>query len=185
MSESTPAPTPVVDLDEFKTFLKLPPQAGATDDKLLQEVLDAAIAIVGEMVDASLDGGEVTVKVRPNGRNLILPRTHLQSVVSVTDPHGNVVQAAQLDENLLSGIVTVPRTVAGTWTVVVTPREGNAAIKQAVKIIAQHLWGTQRGVNGSGARASAFANPGEDTVAGIGYAIPRRAAELLKPYLYV
>lgn len=168
-----------VNITDLKAFLHL----SETDkDSLLDEVLAATLEIVGDMVDASLETGARAFTVRPNGHNLVLPMTHLDVTqpVIVTDPHGRELTPAEVDVNHLSGIVTVRRAVPGAWKVSATPREGSAAIDLAVKIIAGHLWEVQR-VRG-GVRGAVMGGA-DDAPSGVGFAIPRRAAQLLKPYL--
>ncbi|NCT90250.1 hypothetical protein GXB85_04685 [Cellulomonas sp. APG4] len=182
MSEPPPADERFVTQAELATFLKMTPTHEEATSALLSEVLDAALEQV-ELRVGPLVSASQTYVVYPNGRNLVLPATHLVSVGTVTDPHGNVVDADLIDTNLLSGIVTVPSTVAGKWTVQATTREHGASLKQAVKIIAAHLWESQRGRAGGGARAGAYTAAADaDPTPKMGFALPRRALELIKPF---
>jgi hypothetical protein len=55
------------------------------------------------------------------------------------------------------------------------------AIREAILIIAAHLWETQRGTSPS-ALSLQGADIGDAVSPGLGYAIPNRARELLEPY---
>lgn len=178
MSVVPAEPNVLVSLAQFKTFIKV---TSDTQDDLLQEALDAATDIVAEGVDASLTSSTLRLRVRPGARALVLPFTHLQNVQMIIRPDLTALALEEADVDLVAGIITVPRALAGEWQVDVTPRGGMAALSLAVKIIAKHLWGTQRGTQSGGPRGEIDAQQGEVVL--VGYAIPRRAAELLKPYL--
>jgi len=137
----------------------------------VQDVLDATLEHVASIVGPA---GASTVTVRPTGYKLILPATNLATVGTVTDPLGAVVTPT--DTDLASGVVTIATVVTpGAYTVTVT-RGDSASVDEAVRIIAKHLWETRRGRAG---RDAAFAQ-GDEQVP-MGFAIPRRAAELLAP----
>lgn len=182
MTEPTPEPDPrFVTLGDLKDFLKI---TGNGTDALLNEVLDAALELVDHRVYLALDDAPKSVKVRATGRTIVLPIARLEQVTAVTTPDGTALAAADLDVDLDAGLITVPRAHPGTWTVTVhaqTAQEAGAAasLRQAVKIIAKHLWGTQRGSQG-GPRGDVDAQQGEPYLAG--FAIPRRAAELMAPW---
>lgn len=181
MSEPPVDPGPFVTLAQMADFLKAPSYATGPEAPILQEVLDAALENVISRV-GPLDSAARIYVVYPSGRCLVLPDTHLVSVGPVTDPAGNVISADQLDCNLLSGIVTVPSVRAGQWTVEATSREHASSIRLAIKIIASHLWDTQRGSPSSGNRPG-FGQPVTDgSPVRMGFAIPARAAELLAPF---
>ncbi|MHB1063534.1 MAG: hypothetical protein ACYC1Z_03410 [Georgenia sp.] len=179
MSEPAPEDTRFVTLAEQKAFQKLAPDS-TTEDVHVNEALNAAIENVDSKVYVSLTGGDHVMRVRSSSRYLVLPTTHLEAVVSVTAPDGSVLATGDLDVDLEAGIVTVPRALAGTWTVTVTPpAAAEASIRQAVKIIASHLFGVHRG-SPAGPRGGIDAQQIEASLAG--FAIPRRAAELLAAY---
>lgn len=174
---------PFVSLDELARFMRAPQLASGSEAELLQEHLEAALEQVAAIVGPP---GEATtswdVYMGATARQIVLPATHLQEVVAITAPDGSAVTLdARRDVNALAGIVTVPRAMQGTWTIEGRTRSTTASVKLAVKIIAQHLWGTQRGTGGG--RAGMFAQAAEDVVqTPVGFAIPRRAAQLLEPY---
>lgn len=176
---SEPAgPAPFVTLAELTSFMNT--SATGEDETKLQEHLDAALEWVEARVGL-LTGVSREYPVYATGRYVVLPVTHLIGDVTVIDPRGNTVTPRSIDR--LAGIVEVPTAVHGDWTITASTREHGAAVKLAVKIIASHLWETQRG-RGSGApRDAMMAGGGVDATAGRGYAIPHRAADLLKPFL--
>lgn len=157
------------------------------DDDELQQTLDAAESWAAKYIGVEALGvGGRTLKVHPNGRNLVLPVTHLASVTSLTDPDG--VEAtfdADDDVNLLSGIVTVPYLRRGAWTVVATfPTDIPADVRFGVLVIAEHLWQTQRVSGQTENRPPGFGGGAASTPNGgsTGYAIPNRAKTMLQPH---
>ena len=179
MPTSTPV---VVPLSELASFMRDASLAEGDEAEKLQEHLDAATEYVQSVVGPV---GEVAVRwdvyAGDTTRQLVLPATHVQEIISITAPDGSDVTVdARRDVNALAGIVTVPKAMRGTWTVEGRPREAVPSIKLAIKIIASHLWGTQRGTGGG--RGAMYAR-GDDTPATpAGFAIPRRAEQLLAPY---
>lgn len=185
MTETPEAPAPFVTLEEFATWLKVPlyledPERAA----LLAETLGAALENVTEKV-GPLDGVAVDVVVWPSGRSLVLPDSHLVAVHQITDPDGNDVALPSRGVNRLAGVIEFPRRlITGEWTVNVTTRAHHDSVRLAVKIIASHLWEVQRGTGSdTGARARVASPVGDPVPGRAGFAIPRRAAELLAPFL--
>ncbi len=161
------------------------PAAGSADETELQLYVDAAEAHVtkecGPLVSASR-----TYRVYPSGTNLVLSGTRLTAVTSVTDPDGNVVTVDPDDVNLLAGIVNVRDwgSHSGPWSVVASggPVTIRPDLKLAVLIIAAHLYETQRTTQpGRPGFGGGEVPPG----ASPGYAIPNRAAELMRPHRIV
>lgn len=144
----------------------------------LQGVLDATVEHVEGMVGPV--GGAGTFVVQPSGARLVLPAVRLVSVDGIEDPNGVAVTVTDCTVNLAAGVIVLPAapSVAGGYTVTVTTPDSYRA-DEAVRIIAQHLWETRRGRYG--ARADAFA--GDADPVPLGFAIPRRAAELLAPLM--
>jgi hypothetical protein len=170
---------------ELAAWLRDPTLATAAATKdLLEEVLAATIenveSKVGPLEPAS---GEtdltVTYTVYPSGRNLVLPVTHLTGTVEVKDPDGNTV--IPRDVNMLAGIVELPVVPRQSrpWTVRSSCREHGQSVKLAVKIIAAHLWQLQRRRPPAGPQTET----GDEAPRGSGFAIPRRAAELLAHFM--
>ena len=186
MSEpaATPTPTvpPIVALAELATFMNAPSLADGSTGALLQEILNSAHEYVEEAV-GPLDSAARSYRVYAGERtrSLVLPVTHLEELVSVTSPRGEgVVVDADVDVNYLAGIVEIPRPIKGSWYVSVRTRDTKDSFVQAVKIIASHLYETQRGSGGN--RLAMEASPPASTGTK-GFAIPHRAAQLLAPYL--
>lgn len=180
MSDLPPLPPTVEDV---VAFLNLPAGYAADKDTLLEEVLAAAIEWAVDKV-GPLGETTSTCRLEQSGPTLVLPMTHLASVVSVVDPTGTTLEVDPVrDVNLLAGIVIVPYFRSGSWTVQVTTVQQAASIALAIKIVCKHLWETQRG---RGARSAQFASAPEDTIPGPrGFAVPARAAELIRPFARV
>lgn len=150
---------------------------------LLVECLESAIEYVTDRV-GSIDGAARNYRVHASARetSIVLPVTHLEEVVSVRDPSGaDVVINPDTDVDYLAGIVDVPNGARGNWTFTVRGADTRSSIALAIKIIAGHLWETQRGR--AGARGAVYAQGEEPQAAAPrGFAIPARAAQLLEPY---
>lgn len=170
-----------VTLTELATFMKLPT---GYDTALLQEHLDAATEYVTDKV-GPLDEDALALAVHAGEHQavLVLPATFAEEIVSVTSPTGADVPIATLvDIDLGAGLVEVRTPARGTWTVNIKSRGATASCSLATKIIAQHLWGTQRGTGG-GRQEMRGQSPDTTGATPAGFAIPRRAAQLLEPYL--
>lgn len=180
MSEPTP-PAPPVTLAEQAAFQRLATPAGQ-DEIDLQESLDVAVEYVEKLCGPIVNAAR-TYSVRPKRHNLVLPVTRVTSVTTVTDPDGNVV--VPVDVNLPAGIVELPAEpwTSKAWTVVASTGNDIKSLKLAVKIIASHLYGVHRGNGGLPANRTYPSGGGEETVNLAGFAIPRRAADLMGPYL--
>jgi hypothetical protein len=177
---TAPVPDPFVSAAELATFMKAQSLAA---EPLLQEVLDAALEYV-ESVVGPLGSATRAYRVYATTRTIVLPFTHLESVGTITDPHGRVVAInPNVDVNFLAGIIDLPRAVRGNWTIEATTTQDSSSVKLAVMIIGSHLWETQRGGGGT-PRDAMRAQPAPAAGAGVfrGYAIPHRAAQLLKPF---
>lgn len=160
-----------VSVQDLADHLRIP----ATDPKAME--LDQVLAATIEVVTATVGVVETdTVRVRPTWSGaLLLPAVGV-AVVTVTDPTGGDVPVGDCDVDTSAGVVRPPRPVArGEWVVAVT-RVPSAAVDEATLIIARHLWETRRGRDG---RAGAFAQP-EDPIVPVGFAVPRRAQQLLR-----
>ncbi len=167
----------LVSLADLAAYLNI----SNTDPKytLLQGYLDATVAHVESKVGAvDADAPEWRVRQRQGGA-LILPGP-VESVDALTDPDGNAVDLDACDVDEPAGVIWPTRYASGWWTVEATTAGRGADVALAIKIIASHLWETQRGRVG---RPSAYANPGEPVVIPAGFAVPSRAAELLSPYM--
>ncbi len=181
MSEPTPD-QPLVDIDDLRRFLQLSKNDDLDDD--LQEVLDASLERVQQMVDVAVTGDEVTYRTRRRASGALLIPAGADELVSVTDPGGTTADPTEIDSADVDAGIIWPSTTdrrPGTWTITVRRPGASAAVALAVKIIAKHLWGVHRGTGGrAGPRGGVVA---QDEQALAGFAIPRRARELLDPYL--
>jgi len=188
MSEPAPEDTRFVTLAALKEWMRLPSSMQENLEAALDECLDAALENVSDKC-GPLDTAERTYQVWPSGRSLVLPDTHLMSVSLITDPDGNVYDVPARRINNLAGVIEVVargRIVTGLWTVTARAREHGASLRLAVKIIASHLYETQRGraVNTATEGMMRGATPvGDPSGVPKGFAIPSRAAELIKPFL--
>lgn len=157
------------------------PIANEDEAALLQEALDVAVEHV-EKLCGPISSADREYKVRPKRTKLVLPVTMVTKVTEVTDPDGNVVDPDDVD--LEAGIITLPHWPASekAWTVTATTGDDVKSLERAAKIIASHLYEDHRG-GGLLPGGRAYPTGGEDTTSSMGFSIPRRAAELMAPYL--
>ncbi|WP_182112892.1 hypothetical protein [Actinotalea sp. JY-7876] len=169
----------VTDLQRWLRMTDNDPAAGSPD---LDRVLKSAIGIVEARVGA-LSPQERVYRVRARSTALLLPGVDWEAVVAVTAPDGTEIPVSDLDVDLDAGIVHVPRALSGEWSVTATPAAppptAAASLEQAVLIVAAHLWKLQQGSADGGARIGQM--PGSDAPPQ-GFAVPARAAELMRPY---
>lgn len=171
-----------VDLEDFKRYLRMT-SAASGEDEDLTEALQAAIELVEhELGDTLTDtDGPRTFTVYPTGAFLLLPVTRLDEVVAVTDPAGEPVDLDTIGIDLLAGVLNLPRVPSGPrrpFTVEVEVPSHGASLRRAVKITAAHLQATSPRGGGSG-RDRFTATPGTEEAALMGFALPRRAAQLI------
>lgn len=168
-------------LEDVKAQLNI---TSNTDDVELQFYLDAAQAVVESMV-GPLTVAEVEETVRtPSGR-LMLNRLPVQSVTSLVATSGTLTFAtADVSWNAASGVVWLSNggSLAGEWVATYSCGLADvpADVSLATLLVVAHLWETQRGASApSGALP---ADTLDQSPAGIGYLIPRRALELLNAH---
>jgi hypothetical protein len=183
MSEQPVEDLRPVTLSELAAWMNAPSLATDND---LGEALDSALEWVTEEV-GPIESVARQYVVWPSGHSLVLNDDHLEAVTAIEDPDGTVVEVPAKRINLLAGVIEVQprgRLTAGPWLVTATTREHGASVRQAVKIIASHLYEVKRGRAAAGSAASYLANaqPVGDGTLGRGYAIPRRAEHLLAPF---
>lgn len=182
MSEP-PVPAPPVTIAEQLVFLRLSAEGMDADETTrLQEALDVAIEHVQKMCGPITQAAR-TYLVRPRRTKLVLPVTRVTALVELRDPDGNVVEP--YDTDLEAGIITLPVWPATekAWTVEATTGQDIVSLKRAVKIIASHQYGEHRGGAALPGGRSYPTGSNDEVVSQMGYAIPRRAAELMVPYL--
>lgn len=174
---------------EFATLATVRAHVNLTstaDDNELGLMLDAADELVRSLV-GPLTVGAVTERVAVSGGTAILSRRP-SGPVTVVDRLGSPVTGFYVNER--AGLLEDVPAVSGPVTV--TYQAGSPAVPASVTlataIIAGHLWETQRRPGQSSDRPAGFG--GMDGVAdatipmSIGYAIPSRAQDLLKPFMH-
>jgi hypothetical protein len=114
---------------------------------------------------------------------LLLRNVPVLSLTSVVSADGATTwNVADLQPDVETGCITVVSGPALTGSVDVTYQVGMVVVpddyRLAAKIIIQHLWETQRGTMGV-----QLGGDNEPYMAGRGFAIPRRALELLDTQL--
>jgi hypothetical protein len=163
--------TLVASLEEFKAHLN---RTDVADDAELRTHLAAAT----EWVESELGGpiGVTTYTETHYAGDTLIPRkTPLVSVTSITPYQGSALSTAAYRADTNLGAVFLRYAAGYEYTLVY--RAGWTVLPERVKlaglIVAAHLWETQ---NGFGGRRNA-----DDLAAtGLGFAVPRRALELLK-----
>ncbi|MFJ6729994.1 hypothetical protein ACIQPQ_34355 [Streptomyces sp. NPDC091281] len=171
-------PDGIVSLAHTKRHLGI-----AADDTQYDEDLRAWIASATDAIEKHLGTAvarrTVTERRRPDRYGqLLLSVLPVIGLLVVTTPDGSRTWDTDNLDVDDTGTVTAPAAAALTVPVDVTYSAGVAVIsdgvQQAALIIIQHLWETRRGANGVqlGGEDEAW-NPGR------GYAVPRRAIELL------
>lgn len=160
------------------------------DDEELQDMLDAAVDIVTDIVGPFDDPASVTeTHYALSSDVLVLRKMPVGTLTAVSSRYGATTTPLVLGDYELDAATGIVRAVSGyffrgTFTVTYTAGRTDtpAAIRLACLIIAAHLWQTQRG---GGSLRPTF--PGEEPdlspVGVSGYAIPNRAKELLAPYM--
>lgn len=176
---TAPSPdTRFVTLEDLADYMKVPNYVEDSDNgPILNEALDAAITWA-ENGCGPVGVDEYTYRAEPRGRSLVLPTLDLREVLSVTSPSGTEVTPVAV--KLGAAVITLPDPVeAGVYEVLVRPRVlPLASMALAVKLVASHLFQPRRG----NSRQAGGVAPVSDSSGTRGYAIPRRASELVAPY---
>lgn len=163
----------------------------STHDTELQQMLDAAVALVARHV-GPLDSETVTDEALSGGSSqLVLSRYPVLAITSAFYSDGTAITADDLEVDTASGVVswgygTAGRFSAGTRNVRVTYTVGRtslpAPIWLAILITAADLWSTQMG---GGSAVPPY--PGAEVDGGVSGnglpALPPRALSLIEPYL--
>ncbi len=168
----------LVSLAEAKAHLNI--TSGAEDAEIMRVI--EAVTVPIERVAGSVAPTAHT-EIHPGSRPVIvLSHQPVLSVTSVTGP-GGVVDAEGYALDGQAGVLARMSGVAGgVWEagqITVTYTAGLASVPPHVRlaalIVVQHLWETQRG-----GRDQRFTGAGEEGWnPGLGFALPRRALELL------
>jgi hypothetical protein len=177
-----PAAAPlIVSLAVAKEQVNIPATTTSFDEELRGYIAATTRAVeseVGPVVKRTV------TEVRPGGHLLLLNSTPVLALTSLTGIYNSGISylPADLDTDLDTGIV---RRRDGGWFVGplrVVYTAGRAVIPENIllagKIIIQHLWETQRG---SGAAATNVDQADVAYLYKAGFAVPRRAIELLAP----
>lgn len=119
------------------------------------------------------------------GWQIVLP-TPLLDLISLSSG-GTAISVADLNVDTETGIVEYANGFGGfprgpmVATVLVGRRVVEEAITHASKVILDHLWETQRGPASTSSIRTRARSAETTIVPGLGYAVPNRAIELLKP----
>jgi hypothetical protein len=165
----------VASMEEFKAHLN---RSDATDDQELYTYLVTATDRVEAILSGPLSVQTFTEKVWCGGCRIVPFKRPMVSVTSVTpELGGSALASTAFTVDTDHHVIRLLTAYAYGWYILVY-RAGLSTIPEEVKlaglIIADHLWKVQNGSGGRGA-------PGEDDLlpSGFGFAIPRRALELL------
>lgn len=172
-------------LQEAKAQLNIPTADTGNDDEI-QDYIDAVTSVVEYQTGEVVDLRQVTEYHQvPFRSSLMLFSSPVVSVVSVTSLDGTVswdTSDILVSPKLGKLIVDSGSPFDGYLEVVVEagydPVPANYNL--AARIILQHLWKTQRGVASAPFAGGAATALGEG---GTGFAVPRRAQELLGGFM--
>lgn len=175
----------IVTLTDVKAQLNIS-ASDTSDDVELQGYIDAATAAVETQLGQVVDQRTAVDRLDLVGSSVfLLQSTPVISLTSITSLDGTQtwsVSPSVMHVDSTSGCVTVLSGASVSGPVLVTYQAGMVAVPANVRlaglIIIQHLWETQRSVMGV-----QLGGDQETYVVGRGFAIPRRAIELLGPQL--
>lgn len=181
-----PASSILPTLDELKTHLDV---TSTTHDSEMQDTLDAAAQLVAQHV-GPLDAETVTERHRQPGDPLVLRKSPVVSVSSVTDFGGTAYASTDYTLEPESGLLYLAYDGAySAWSssgVTVVYEAGRSTlprpIAMAILIVAADLWETQMG---GGAGVPSYPGAEDDLArSGLGApVIPPKALQLLEPYM--
>jgi len=164
----------VATLAEFKTHLN---RSDVTDDTELTMFLTAASLWVEYAIGGPLDVQSFTEIHWVDGTSPIVPRKRpISAITSITPDQGTVLSSTAYFADTGTATIHLRYGVAPNWyTLVYTA--GLSSVSDRIKLagleVARHLWMIQNGSAGRGF-------PGDDVIpTPLGFAIPRRAQELL------
>lgn len=155
----------------------------------LQEFLDASLLTITQRCGPPA-GTVVAEQVHARDGVLVLSERPVQELVTVMDDRGGEVSIEGARISRRSAVVRLSRPMTCEFDV--TYKAGwdpyPADLEMAVYIVADHLWETQRGRSGSFAALHGLdddAPVGGDASHFVlrGFALPRRAMELTRPYI--
>ena len=166
--------TYVASLEELKAQLRRTDDA---DDLALRSYLASATRYVEKRLGGPVSVQTFTERHFVTGPTLVPRKRPLVSVTSITPDFGTVLSSSAYTADTGVNQVTFYYGIWPTWhTLVYTA--GYAQVPENAKlaglIVAQHLWETQNGFAGR-------RNADDFVQTGLGFAVPRRAEQLLIP----
>ncbi len=176
----------VVTLADAKQHLN---EQNSAVDAELQSFINAAESAVAAKIGPLTVAGPITERVR-GGRVLIVSSLPIAVLTSVTPVFGTALDASFLYTDPNAGVISyyaswfplpyydVVYTAGRAVTVGAFPD-----VYLAIQELVRHLWMTQRGSVGAGARYSGHGTALDTVVPGAGYTFPYRVEQLLAPYL--
>lgn len=174
--------SPPVSVQDLRSYIN---DSGAAPVSELDDMLAAATEMIEAQVGPILPRPQASTIRDFNGSILVLPVVPVLSVQSVTDAAGApLATVADLDVDTSAGVIN---TYGRLWRdrIVVNYTVGRDpvpfSLKVAVMITAGHLYETQRG---SASTRPGMLGGGTDGGGEVpmGFALPRRAEELIAPY---
>lgn len=171
----------ILTLADAKAQLNIP-TSDTSEDVELQGFVDAATAAVETQLGKVVDPRTIVDQLDYAGaaQSFLLrsvPVISLTSLVSLDGMQTWNVSPSVMRVDAASGLVTILSGPPVTGSTLATYQAGETAVRAnvrlAAKIIVQHLWETQRGAMG------VQLGDTETYSVGRGFAIPRRAIELL------
>ncbi|MFB7736170.1 hypothetical protein ACFC08_17650 [Streptomyces sp. NPDC056112] len=173
-------PVGIVSLSDAKDMLNIDAPETEDDEELRGFITGASLAVerqIGRIVARR----SFTERCRPDSRGrILLSNVPVMAVTSMQTPDGSTTwNPADIDADASTGLLTVTAGRGLTAQVDVTYTAGMRMVSEdyrlAALIIVQHLWETKRG------RMGAIQGSADDPpyLFGRGFALPRRALELL------
>lgn len=187
-----PSPPYIVSLADAKQFLNI---TASADDEEIRGYIESATRVVENIAGPVLP--RTYSEVHQSGRVIVLNHAPVISLTSLipVQTGGITYAVGDLDLDLTTGIVR--RIVALTYIGEISPfayfwgplrvtyvagrRVIPANMTLAARIIIGHLWETQRAQVGRVARGGRFGTDEISFSPEVGFAVPRRAIELLDP----
>ena len=174
-------------LTDFEAHL-----TGGGDDVEKDDILDAAIGIVENIVGPLQVATVTETHRRICSDVLILRQMPVVALSSISSRYGATRTALTLGDYELDAETGMVRIGSGLHfygdfevTYSVGRDEIPVAIREAILIVAQHLYQTQRVPGANFGRVPGFGGSEADAPSatpGLGFALPNRAKELLEPY---
>lgn len=173
-------------LSSLKDFLDI--KTGEYDGELPSYLGAAESTIVHRCGPVSPQ--EFTEDSHANYGTFVVNNWPVVSVDSVTDDEGRVADLSRMKLDKNAGVVRLRTYLTGHIEVVYTAGYASCPddLELAIYVVAGHLWDTQRGRSGSFAQIHGLdddAPVGGDASFYVmqGFALPRRAMELTRPYV--